>query len=84
MPWVQPTNQRHIFVRIRGDNHDNHDYIVDSNRCMNSGYRPSLVSRPTKFFEIYDLSVNEVICLVYCLQGACHSYTEGLSSRQRR
>ena len=43
MPWVKPTNQRHIFVRIRGDNHDNRDYTVDNNRCMNSGYRPSLV-----------------------------------------
>ena len=40
MPGIEPTN--HIFVRIHGDNHNNHDYIVDNNHCMNSGYCPSL------------------------------------------
>ena len=31
-----------------GDNRDNRDYIVDNNRCMNSGYCPSLVRMCTK------------------------------------
>ena len=37
------------FVRIQcihGDNHNNRDYLVDNNCCMNSGYRPSLTRRP--------------------------------------